>query len=43
MRIANGLSNATLVIFKDGSHTPFYEEPELYFATLRDFIKLHQP
>jgi len=43
MRIANGLSNATLVIFKDSSHTPFYDEPELYFATLRDFIKLHQP
>lgn len=28
------LSNSTLVIFKSGSHTPFYEESELYFATL---------
>ncbi len=32
------LPNATTVAFANSSHTPFWEEPEAYFAALREFL-----
>ena len=33
------LPNSVIKVFKNSSHMPFYEEPEVYFKTLIDFLK----
>ena len=38
MRMLQALPNAQLRVFKNSSHTPFYEEPENYFPALQDFL-----
>lgn len=38
-RMHDALPDSELVIFKDCSHMPFYERPELYFPVLRDFLR----
>jgi proline iminopeptidase len=37
-RMQRGLPNATLKIFKNSSHMPFFEESEAYFTTLTAFL-----
>lgn len=37
-RIHDALPDSRIVVFPNSSHTPFYEEPEAYFATLGDFL-----
>lgn len=36
------LPNAEIKIFPNSSHTPFFEEPESYFAVLKDFLGRHR-
>jgi proline iminopeptidase len=38
MRMQQSLPDATLKVFKNSSHMPFYEEPEAYFAVLEGFL-----
>jgi len=38
MRMLQALPNAQLRVFKNSSHTPFYEEPENYFPALQGFL-----
>ena len=38
MLMQGALPNAESVVFPNSSHTPFFEEPDAYFATLRDFL-----
>lgn len=38
MRMKNAFPNAELKIFPNSSHSPFYEEPEAYRATLLEFL-----
>ncbi|WP_373504129.1 proline iminopeptidase-family hydrolase [Aestuariivirga sp.] len=33
------LKNAQLNVFPNSSHVPFYEDPELYYPVLRDFLE----
>lgn len=33
-----GIPNSELVVFEEGSHYPFAEEPERFFETLEDFL-----
>jgi len=40
-KIHGALTDSRLVIFRDCSHMPFYEDPESYFAVLRDFLREH--
>jgi proline iminopeptidase len=42
LRMKNALPNAELVVFANSSHTPFYEEPEAYYAVLLDFLGRHR-
>jgi proline iminopeptidase len=41
-QIQRGLPNAEIKVFPNSSHTPFFEEPEAYFAVLRDFLDRHR-
>ena len=41
-RIARGLSNATLKVFPNSSHMPFFEEPADYLATVEKFLNAHR-
>jgi len=36
------LPNAEIKVFPNSSHTPFFEEPESYFAVLKDFLGRHR-
>ncbi len=36
--IVRGIAGARLASFANSSHMPFYEEPEAYFARLREFL-----
>jgi proline iminopeptidase len=36
------LPNAELKVFPNSSHTPFFEEPELYFSTVLAFLNRHR-
>ena len=38
LRMHNALPNSKVVVFPNSSHVPFYEEPEDYFAALRNFL-----
>jgi proline iminopeptidase len=38
MRMHHALSNSEITVFPNSSHMPFYEEPEAYFARLRQFL-----
>jgi proline iminopeptidase len=38
MRLARALPNATMVVPRNSSHSPFYEEPEAYRALLLEFL-----
>jgi proline iminopeptidase len=38
MRMHHALSNSEITVFANSSHMPFYEEPEAYFARLRQFL-----
>jgi proline iminopeptidase len=38
MKIARGLPDARVHVFPNSSHTPFFEEPEAYFAVLEGFL-----
>ncbi len=37
--IADGIPNAELVVFEHSGHSPQLEEPELFQATVRDFLR----
>ncbi|MEA2782216.1 MAG: proline iminopeptidase [Rhodospirillaceae bacterium] len=41
-RIHRRLKRSKIKIFKDSSHTPFFEEPESYFSTLTSFLDAHR-
>lgn len=41
-RIHRRLKDSRLTVFKNSSHTPFFEEPEAYFSTLRAFLDAHR-
>lgn len=41
MKIHNALPGSTLHVFEASSHMPFYEEPDAYFAVLREFLATH--
>ena len=41
-RIARRLSNATLKVFPNSSHMPFFEEPADYLATVEKFLNAHR-
>jgi len=41
-RVARALPNAQIKVFKNSSHMPFFEEPEVYQATLKAFLDAHQ-
>jgi proline iminopeptidase len=38
-RIAAGVPGAEVVVFEDSAHFPWLEEPELFFTTLRDWLR----
>jgi len=38
MRMHQALPNSEIAVFPNSSHMPFYEEPEAYFARLRQFL-----
>jgi proline iminopeptidase len=42
LRMKHALPDAELVVFPNSSHTPFYEEPEAYYAVLLDFLGRHR-
>jgi proline iminopeptidase len=42
LRMKHALPAAELVVFPNSSHTPFYEEPEAYYAVLLDFLGRHR-
>jgi proline iminopeptidase len=42
LRMKHALPAAQLVVFPNSSHTPFYEEPEAYYAVLLDFLARHR-
>ena len=41
LRMHNALPNSKVIVFPNSSHVPFYEEPEDYFAALRNFLSAH--
>ena len=41
-QIQRGLPNAEIKVFPNSSHTPFFEEPEAYFAVLKGFLDRHR-
>ena len=42
LRMKHALPDAELVVFPNSSHTPFYEEPDAYYAVLLDFLGRHR-
>ena len=42
LRMKNALPDATVTVFPNSSHTPFYEEPEAYRETLLGFLAKHR-
>jgi proline iminopeptidase len=42
LRMKHALPDAELVVFPNSSHTPFYEEPQAYYAVLLDFLGRHR-
>jgi proline iminopeptidase len=42
LRMKIALPDAELVVFPNSSHTPFYEEPDAYYAVLLDFLGRHR-
>lgn len=42
MTMHRQLPDAEIEIFKNSSHTPFWEEPEAYFARLSAFLAKHR-
>jgi proline iminopeptidase len=43
MRIRRAVPGAELHVYRNASHTPFYESPEEYFETLLGFLDRHRP
>jgi proline iminopeptidase len=41
-RIHYQLKGSYIKVFKNSSHTPFFEEPEAYFSTLKAFLDAHR-
>ena len=39
LRMHNALPRSEIHVFKNGSHMPFYEEPEAYFGVLTRFLR----
>ena len=37
----DALPNSRMTVFPNSSHTPFFEEPELYFVEVRAFLDAH--
>ena len=42
LRMKLALPNAELKVFPNCSHMPFYEEPQLYYPALLDFLDRHR-
>ena len=42
LRMKLALPNAELKVFPNSSHMPFFEEPQLYFPALLDFLDRHR-
>lgn len=43
LRMHKALPNAGMAVFAQSSHTPFYEEPEAYFARVEAFLEQCSP
>lgn len=41
LRMHRSIPNSEVAVFPNSSHTPFYEEPEVYFARLERFLRDH--
>ena len=41
IRMDNALPNSEVVVLPNSSHVPFFEEPDAYFAALKDFLNRH--
>lgn len=41
-RIRRGIPGSQLVLFRNSSHMPFYEEPDLYYPALTAFLDRHR-
>ena len=37
-RLCQGIRNAELVVFEHSGHYPYVEEPEAFFAAIRDWL-----
>jgi len=42
MRMHHALPNSRIKVFQNSSHTPFFEEPGEYFATLTEFLEANR-
>jgi len=42
MRMHHALPNSRVKVFQNSSHTPFFEEPDAYFATLTEFLEANR-
>ena len=42
LKMKNALPNAELKVFPNSSHMPFFEEPEVFFPALLDFLGRHR-
>ena len=42
MRMHHALPNSRVKVFQNSSHTPFFEEPDEYFATLTEFLEANR-
>jgi proline iminopeptidase len=40
-RMQDALADSQMIVFSNSSHTPFFEEPESYFAALQSFLDAH--
>ena len=40
-RIARCVANADIVVFEHSSHFPWLDEPDAFFATLREWLQRH--
>jgi len=41
-RVHRRLRDSRIKVFKNSSHTPFFEEPDEYFSTLKSFLDAHR-
>jgi proline iminopeptidase len=42
MRMHHATPSSRVKVFQNSSHTPFFEEPDAYFATLTEFLEANR-